>query len=75
MDNMNEAMGSFMANSRAYIIVGPRDDDGYIGVRFSGSQNDLRCMFQEIGTHLYQAMVISEEQWRTVCLEDQGCHH
>ena len=75
MEDMQEAMDRFWGCSRAYIIVGPRDDDGYIGARFSGSQNDLRYMFQEIGTHLYKAMIISEEQWRALCLDNQGSHH
>ena len=53
-------------------MVGPRDEDGHIGERFGGSQGDLAYMFQEIGTHLYQAMIISKEQWQAVCVEDPG---
>lgn len=75
MDDMQKAMGCFMPHSMAYIMAGPRDHDGHIGVRFGGSQRDLRYMFQEIGTHLYQAMLISEEQWRAICVEEQGSHH
>ena len=73
---MFEAMGqTFWIDSRVYLMSAPRDDDGYTGVRFSGSYDDLRYMFQEIATHLYQAMVITEEQWRAVCIEDPGPHH
>ena len=72
---MYEAMGCFMPHSMAYIMVGPRDEDGHIGVRFGGSQRDLAYMFQEIGTHLYQAMIISKEQWQAVCVEDPGESH
>ena len=75
MDDMQQAMACFVPDSMAYIMVGPRDDDGYIGVRFGGSQRDLEYMFQEIGTYLFQAMIISEEQWRAVCVEDRGSHH
>ena len=75
MEDMHEAMDSFWGSSRAYIMVGPRDQSGDVGVRFSGTENDLRYMFQEIGTYLYQASVISEEQWRAVCLKDRKRDH
>ena len=66
---------TFMPDSDVYLMAAPREEDGYIGVRFGGSQRDLEYMFQEIGTCLYQAMIISKEQWRAVCLEDTGPHH
>ena len=62
MEDMHEAMGSFLGCSRAYIMVGPRDHGGDIGVRFSGTENDLKYMFQEIGTYLYEARTITAEQ-------------
>lgn len=75
MNDMQEAMGCFIPDSMAYIMAGPRDEDGLIGVRFGGYQSDLKCMFQEIATHLYRAMIISEEQWQALCGEDTGPRH
>ena len=75
MEDMHEAMGSFLGCSRAYIMVGPRDHGGDIGVRFSGTENDLKYMFQEIGTYLYEARIITEEQWQAVCSRDERPHH
>ena len=75
MEDMHEAVAGFWGRSRAYIMVGPREEDGQVGVRFGGSENDLRYMFQEIGTYLYQASVISEEQWRAACLKDRKRDH
>jgi hypothetical protein len=75
MDDMYEAAGYFMPHSMAYIMVGPRNDDGHIGVRFGGSQRDLEYMFQEIVTYLYQAMIISKEQWQAICAEEQRLEH
>ena len=75
MEDMHDAMDSFWGSSRAYIMVGPRDRSGDIGVRFSGTENDLRYMFQEIGTYLYEARIITAEQWRAVCSRDERSHH
>ena len=66
---------TFMPDSMVYLMAAPREEDGYISVRFGGTQDDLRYMFQEIGTCLYQARIITEEQWRTVCIEDPEPHH
>lgn len=74
MEDMHDAMDSFWGSSRAYIMVGPRDRSGDIGVRFSGTENDLRYMFQEIGTYLYEARIITEEQWRAVSSKVQRDH-
>jgi len=75
MEDMHDAMDSFWGSSRAYIMVGPRDRSGDIGVRFSGTENDLRYMFQEIGTYLYEARIITAEQWRAVCSRGERPHH
>jgi hypothetical protein len=32
-------------------------------------------MFEEIATHLYQAMIISKEQWQAICAEEQRLEH
>ena len=73
---MFEAMGqTFWIDSKVFLMAAPRDDDGYTGVRFSGSYDDLRYMFREIATHLYQAMVITEEQWRAICPEEDTLEH
>ena len=68
MDGIHEAMRSFLSHSKAYIMVGPRDQSGDIGVGFSGAENDLRYMFKEIATYLYEARIISQGQWRAVDL-------
>ena len=66
---------TFMPDSTVYIMAAPREEDGYISVRFGGTQNDLRYLLQEIGTCLYQAGVISKEQWQANCEEEQGLEH
>ena len=75
MDDMQQAMACFVPDSMTYIMAGPRDMDGHIGVRFGGYQGYLKCMFEEIATHLYQAMVISKEQWKAACAEERVSEH